>query len=591
VCGKTQFSRANHLGNAINTDVVSGSVYDGDLTQIHDAVVHGVNANRFVWQIPKIPALASGVTKDEYFKGFDDNGLEDAYKSCVLRIRYNISSADFPAWPKDALDPATADQNVMVDSRNNTNLQLGIEPPLFQDPYVYIGPGDSEEKGSAFVSLAVNTNQYSRTFQDRSYVFSIKKLPTSTTAENDNTDQPKVDVNGIKSALTNGGHIYNVNVRGKRGNIVQTFPSVEYDFVPNMLKLKQGDMIHFQWTGSDYNPRRGCNDAEGGPPDLNTYFTSDNANFNSRADRSNLIFMESMGYNTPMDMLGYDPKDSSLTFSSQQSTAKTTTLAAVPCSDGTTNSAAAADCYDSVMRLAYLNQQSDGGSLALRQQRACLTADELDAIADKNTRENHPLNCAKMNAKPYPYFDGGVMFMRKKGYFPFFSSRNNNFSNRQQIGIICVGSDTDCPIDDATGVLQSANPATQSTPKRTSTSRCNDEASAQGIGNNNGASSCITGDADILSGETFATPQADNDALGDGDKNPCEVMRWDVFGDDTTSVEEQVGLAIGLLFAGIGATWLGYYLYNRHKAKQDKNQVSRFKNQKAWKKASETEMI
>ena len=58
------------------------------------------------------------------------------------------------------------------------------------------------------------------------------------------------------------------------------------------------------------------------------------------------------------------------------------------------------------MRLAYLNQQGDKGALSLRRSEACLTVAELNAIGNKQLRENHPLNCAKLNAKPYPYFDG-----------------------------------------------------------------------------------------------------------------------------------------------------------------------------------------
>ena len=452
-------------------------------------------------------------------------------------------------------------------------------------PFDFFSPSHAPQ----FVKLKVNTNQYGRTFQDRSYVFTIKPLPTADVAASNKADTPVIDSTGMWNAIRSGGKIYNVNVRGKRGNIVQVYPSVEYDFVPNALALDTNDMVHFQWTGSDYNPRRGCNDAAGGPPDLNTYSTDANANENPRADRSNVVFTYHMGNNVPKNYLGYDI-EANMTYAEQASTAMATVLENAPCyAPGVSDPSAAKPCYDAMMRLAYLNQQSDSGSLILRTSKPCLTSDQLDAILNQDVADYHPLNCAKLNAKPYSYFDGGVMIMKKSGWFPYFSSRNNNFSNRQQIGVICVGAD--CKVNNDTSVLQDENPMTNGVSQIASASKvsvCFDTANGEVGANSNGVTSClpktmtINSTAHILTTETSASQEGDNDNKGDGNKQGCAVMTYNLGGKN--SVESNVGLALILLFVGLFFSWAAYYLYNRYQARQEG--VSKFRYETAWQKAS-----
>ena len=447
-CAVGAFGRINHLGN-----VPKSSAPDQADTV---AIPHNNNANRFLWTIP-----------------------DHVNDNCVVRLRYNISTGDYPGWE--------------LDGTPGFNASFNKQPPIKQDPYVDIGEAEDE-----FVSLAINTNQYGRTFQDRSYVFAIKPDPR--------TAQQKTD--GVK--------IYNLNVRGKRGNIVQTYPAVEYDFVPNDLNVAENDMIHFQWTGSDYNPRRGCNDAEGGPPD-------GNPNHNARADRSNLIEMTAMDMNFPRDI---------------------TTAAAVSGETMFVNADGTPD-MGTIMKLAFLDQKQ---SLAMTGRR-CMTREELQAINNRNARETSPFNCAKINAAFTPYFDAGLITMRKRGAFTYFSSRNNNFSNRDQTGRICVG---------VTCLEASAN-----------------------SGNNRGIDNYVGGAVppqiftapalsqqqveNILAEETFELNAKDNDAFGDGEEEDCEEMR---FSFDGISSGTAVALAFGMIAVGVALTLVAQYAYQRHRKRQ-----------------------
>ena len=84
--------------------------------------------------------------------------------------------------------------------------------------------------GKTQLQLALNTAQLARTFQDRSHVILLKprnRLP----------------------AKYQHSNIYYIGGMGKRGNIVQAYPAMEYRFTPERITVTTHDVVCFVWSG------------------------------------------------------------------------------------------------------------------------------------------------------------------------------------------------------------------------------------------------------------------------------------------------------------------------------------------------------
>ncbi|KAK7102364.1 protein DD3-3-like [Littorina saxatilis] len=274
---------------------------------------------------------------------------------CVLRIRYNISTDDY--------DPHHTDH-----TKNNDILTFS---PVQQNPYIDIGGRSSA------LRLAINTAQYGRVFQDRSHVFQLRPRPA-----------------GLQ-----GARIFNLNVRGKRGNIVQVYPAVEYDFAPTRLEIKEGDLVHIQWTGSNsHNNGNPAGDGQAGDAGEGT----------SGTDRNNMVeildpndnypvpFEQSTMWDTPVikwihhGKTGVQPKDLAVDLAS-------------------------AGYYRCIRKTECQAQGSIVSSFAVDQK---------------------PKLQSQLNNAPASY--EGVMLRFKKGTHHYMCTRNNNFTNRSQKGTIVV---------------------------------------------------------------------------------------------------------------------------------------------------------
>jgi hypothetical protein len=272
---------------------------------------------------------------------------------CVLRLRYNVSTHDFdigssvrPA-PERPGDARGEPDYFMLDSRFN-----GDEAILSSDPQEdFLNLGNSHK-----LQLQVNTNQFGRTFQDRSHTFNVRPRP---------------------QGVTQSARIVNYNVRGRRGNIVQTYPSVEYDFVPSELSIEEGTFLHFQWVGSDANSKGNAGNGRQG------------------TDRSNLVQVASRGETVPLPLERH-----SMFFDAA-------------------GALGSAEGRALVEKFAYLGQDVDG---------KC----DVEEQGQQATS-----NCKQLNGAS-AYFDGGLVQMRQVGEHHVVSTRNSDFSNRSQKATIRV---------------------------------------------------------------------------------------------------------------------------------------------------------
>jgi plastocyanin len=243
----------------------------------------------------------------------------------------------------------------MIDYRFNND-----QSPVRQDPYVGFGVDQSGNEWQ--LGLAINTDQYGRTFQDRSFMFYISQRPDGISADH---------------------RIINLNVRGKRGNIVETYPAVEYDFTPGDLYVTVGDYVHFQWTGCNTNPNYAGEGTQG-------------------TDRSNMVQLVDGRMNYPISF------DSQTLF----------------------------DTSGQAFEMAYLNQYGGAVCQTTSQQSCCRTVTQLQA---ENNPDQDAQNCAKLNG-PVQYYDAGPVRMTKTGTYYYMSTRNNDFTNRSQKGILNIDS-------------------------------------------------------------------------------------------------------------------------------------------------------
>lgn len=358
-CVDSYWTKVNYLGNA-------------------DGTTRGGKQAHYDWTLPSFSELRDDHFCYPYRLTIPDSGNlpseQTVTADCVrmvFRIRYNMSTMDY--------DPFKTNSTHDYDPNN------GILSPIEENPEVDVG---FYVQG---LQLAINTAQTGRTFQDRSHTFLVCERPTS--------------ADWVTSDLIN------VNVRGKRGNIVQTFPATEYDFEPQHVEVSptSGTCFHFQWCGSNTHN----NGAPGGDGQ-----TGDDGEGRGGSDRSNLVQMFKMDESYPVTYDKIDEEDDWFNYVDCHHPFQPNV--AVSAADaqlvlGT------AGFYKSVE---YMEAQCENDEDANGENRGKCVVDELLNNVSASFRAGL-ICCLKDDIE-------GASNADYEKVFAFLSTRNNNFSNRSQ---------------------------------------------------------------------------------------------------------------------------------------------------------------
>jgi len=365
-CVQAAWSQVNNLGNVENTG--EGGLpqhYDWELPSVQEMINTGCHA--YEWN-------EAGAQAQNYA----GPGAGKKYVRLLMRNRYNMTVGDFAPYETAA--------------SCNQNSKAQLQSPIQQNPTVDIGV---EMQG---LRLAINTAQTGRTFQDRSHVHRLTQAASNV-------------------PIAANKRLWNLNVQGKRGNIVQTFPANEYDFWPRTLELQVGDCVDFQWVGSNtHNNGNPAGDGQAG----------DAGEGRGGSDRHNMaqLFQKDESYPMPLDIT---QKRDEVEVKDWISSLNCYDLTGKKVESGTFggNDVAKKDAQIYLMSGGFYTGHDDIAAQEANNNGANNGASELNVLLNNVAASMRPLTCCTT--------------ANSVGEFFFTNTRNNNFSNRDQKLTVKVG--------------------------------------------------------------------------------------------------------------------------------------------------------